>query len=485
MGETNSQGSSALAGYDYCGWIPCLSGNLDFSFMDVGLAGAYFPEPTDALNSVIAWLRDAVDPDMAVINYPRAGGATQDLFPCRRVVLNSWVEWRDVIKADGQFNVIAIGEVDSHAPFYTGAMRGYVCIYPRAYGRKRKLKVDDDAGRARGQAHADIYAILDQMVVISGRTEEERSALDAYWSELDRRFASGTPLGQSPHLDEVYVVEYEISADGLVFMKYVNDAVDASSRSDGHQSIIVRQAFYYLKYSLHRHKHHGRQADALTTTVACQKETPHAVSMALFSQLKREIVSGQRRAFEVSGSAVNAPNAAVDPIGVATYARALVAACHGRGWLDALSVEKLYAGLDRMVQSFSAASGREEKQRHQEQEAMQAARQWAALLLAYIGLMAVAYVNLFGADARLENPEDRADGLLKWLVGLDGAPLVFLFLFGVAVLVASVRMGKRMFGPVHSWPLVMPTIRAIRLYKAVKEFGARLFRRWTRSARVS
>lgn len=98
--------------YTHVGWIPCVTGHLDFGLTKVGLDG-------DTANG------RKRDKNKITVNFSSEGNTDNN---ARKVVLSSWVNWRDKLKGDGQFNVILAAKTNPSSNLDERHLSGYICI---------------------------------------------------------------------------------------------------------------------------------------------------------------------------------------------------------------------------------------------------------------------------------------------------------------------------------------------------------------------
>lgn len=129
----------SLEEFNFCGWIPCVSGHLDFRLMSVGLSGNYVPDISEGLieyfsSRISGYLSDErqnhQDKSKHSINYSK--NSPNDNRHGRRVVLQSWVNWRDrKVNGYGEFRAIVVAEASESDNLDEREMQGYICIFPR------------------------------------------------------------------------------------------------------------------------------------------------------------------------------------------------------------------------------------------------------------------------------------------------------------------------------------------------------------------
>jgi hypothetical protein len=91
--------------------------------------------------------------------------------------------------------------------------------------------------------------------------------------------------------DEFYQINFEMTESGIATLKVVTDKENIS---DQDEYVLCRQAFYFLKYSLHTHKHHSDTLDSLTTVHSINTDK-NKLGEKLIFDLKQSLVDINRR----------------------------------------------------------------------------------------------------------------------------------------------------------------------------------------------
>ncbi len=270
----------------YIGWIPCINGHLDFGLMRVGIKGGF---------------TNVKSKDSRVIeeNFTCSDrGDSHD----RRIVLQSKVDWRDSPEFpidSGEFRVIVTAEVNKSDSMDERRLIGNLLIYPLS-AEPRNTK----------QRHMMNVHHLCHLIESNENRHENFNRLNCITSAKEV-------------VDNLSYfscsVRFEIEPNGITHLNYnsENPTLDKGSRY-----LIARQAFYYLKYSIHTHKHHTAKQDSLTTITPIHGEDDTDKSIAglhLICQLKRELTFIQRIQ-NADGKEHPTNNAA----GIIAYAKSLI-----------------------------------------------------------------------------------------------------------------------------------------------------------------
>ncbi|WP_304637695.1 MULTISPECIES: hypothetical protein [Pseudoalteromonas] len=368
--------------YKFVGWIPCISGHLDFGLLNVGLQGGF----TNSKRK---------DPNSFCPNFAKVGFKDSH---ARRSVIQSWVDWKDRIDSDGDYRVCVISEANSSEDLNKREMYGTAVVYRKKYET------------AQGEYNC---TLLDALHDLNATYEQKaRNCTPSEWSSIQKELnqlweiavglvpTSSTPspsqqlFGESEEvMPDVYRVDFRIKADGLTYLSFVNlhgQSIEKNSEiirlTDEDRFIICRQIFYYLKYSLHVHKHHEHQADALTSIVP---NNPQA-GLKLVGQVKRELSAIKR--IQLFHKRLHHTSEAIGIIG---YLNSLLVALKDKGFLDDEDYEKELVRSCSLEKSFSGQSARIEDSFKKRSHISSTAKQTTMMMMSYVSLCLIAFINLF------------------------------------------------------------------------------------------
>lgn len=309
--------------FSHIGWVPCINGHLDFSLMSAGISGGFTHKETSD-NQVIEF------------NYSYEGAKGNHT---RSVVTQSKVGWKDSLhkKGDGDFRVIVLGKCNSSEDLDAREMEGRVVIYLSSSEPKR-----DKNG------HSDLpwFKLLHDM-----KRLECNSISDVNWSgtqkELNRIFLElSNELTFAKIKDRIdkhiYEVKFKVDSKGFLQLKLLNTTEEAKKV----EYVILRQAFYYLKYSLHSHKHHNTKIDSLTTIVPISSKKCHGLKM--LGQLKRDLTRTKR------AYASGANRTEHDEEGILAYMNSLNSSLYYKGGIDEEIYKRECAYIESLASSFKA-----------------------------------------------------------------------------------------------------------------------------------
>lgn len=249
--------------FEYIGWVPCVNGHLDFGLTRVGIKGG-FTDLTYKDNSII-----------------------EENFSCtkqldsheRRILLQSKVNWRDTEKFDkdkGHFRVTVTAETSPSQSMDKRSLTGNILIYPlgaepKSRDKRRQMNIFNLSHAIK--KNQDRLLNFNQLNKIVAGEESIDNFDDDYFS---------------------CSISFEIQANGITKLKYNNKNFGSDNET---RFLIARQAFYYLKYAIHTHKHHTTKEDSLTTITPIYDATNtdlNDAGLRLICQLKRELTALKR-----------------------------------------------------------------------------------------------------------------------------------------------------------------------------------------------
>lgn len=396
--------------HNYIGWIPCVGGHLDFGLIKPGISGKFTGV--------------GKDPKTSCVNFSPNGQADSHI---RNIAIQSWVDWKDTHKnADGRSRVCLIASVKPSEDLDARKLTGSLIIYPKVYeerGKKHKARLLDTI-------HALDFAIMSWSM--RDATKWDRAKL--FFSLLARKYIkkhykkhltlkkyenwedaqsifnrlwqstvnsipepggsrlpensvlrSDAEPGQYPN---IYRVDFEVEPNGITRVNF-NDLKTHRNGpvyiTDEDRFVICRQAFYYIKYSLHTHKHHGHQQDAMTTIVQNNKNA----GLRLLGQIKRELTGIKRlQRYKMQR------HHSAESLGIIAYANSLCVSLRQSNLLNSLIYEREMERLKALKSSFeSQLDSLAEK--HKLREILKSDKRFfTSLILAGLSLFVILAVNL-------------------------------------------------------------------------------------------
>ena len=281
----------------------------------------------------------------------------------RRIIIQSKVDWRDTDHDDydGQFRVILVAQSDESANLDDRNLKGKIVIYPtseEAENREDREKLPWFELIHTAKSKLEIYkSSRDQW-------ENSRKELNEKYDELDRFL---THNNMKNHINNhFHAVHFEVSPQG--FAKLGIDS-DETSIDEEEKYVVLRQAFYYLKYSIHFHKHHHQKEDSLTTIIpleqcgecdACKDKEKCVKSnniegLKMLGQLKRELTH-LKRTYSSGGQ-----KAYGEELGILSYMGSLCASLKHANYLCNDTYERECKYIDSLTSSFNVQANKRDK----------------------------------------------------------------------------------------------------------------------------
>jgi len=257
--------------YSHIGWIPCISGHLFFKYTSCGLG-------TDSV--------------VIETNYLEKHGKTYT----RHVIVSSVVDWKDhdgggrpPRPLNGEYRVTLLSRFEP----YSEQIKGTVFILPNAQVQKDYASVNKHI--------CNIRTLSKKGENINQEYERLHSAL------LESQLS--------------YEVAFQLTRKGFIYLKFINKQSNQDAETT---ETVVRQAYYYAKYSWHKHKHHSDTAESLTRAHRISSCKPN-IGMALITDLKDSLVTLKRN-FHISDH-----QGLSHSKGITSYANSLILSCHRQG----------------------------------------------------------------------------------------------------------------------------------------------------------
>lgn len=309
--------------FTHLGWIPCINGHLDFGLMKPSINGGF----TNL---------KGIDKKITSVSYSHS--FRNNFHHARRFMMQSKVDWRDTVKInyDGWFRVFLIAESNESDSLDERNLDGHIYIYQAILEPKKRKQRQD--------------------LLQFSEIHEAKKKLDNYkknpenysWPDvtlqLDQHYENLSNCFQT--MQEAYAVRFKVDHNGITYLN-----IDPSCKVDDETAyVIIRQAFYYLKYSLHEHKHHDNQTDSLTTITPFKNtdEEKSACALKLIGQLKRELTT-IKRSYSLGEKVQHS-----DAQGIISYLNSLIETCYQSKFIDKETKDREKEYLKSVSSSFSA-----------------------------------------------------------------------------------------------------------------------------------
>ncbi len=340
--------------YQYLGWIPCISGHLDFGLMKPGISGGF-------TNKTIK------DGKTNHINF---GYLAQKDHHARRIMLQSRVNWRDRLSSndyDGSFRVLVLAEASEESCMDSRQLQGSLYLYPTA--EQEGSKPENHQKSWFREIHR-AQELNDQSNHGGNGWNETRKELNSCYINLQRTLDS----------EGFWRVDFKATSGGLVYLKVPTESY--RTLTDQEKFLITRQAYYYIKYSLHSHKHHQAEQDSLTSIVPYDSSTDSSrnAALKLLCQLKRELTHIKRTLTREQRLYSD------DALGILSYMGSLLTTLHTSGMIndDLFKREESYIGSLRS--SFQTQESRSKNYRAIEDSTRSTYRVYIGWVLALLSL---------------------------------------------------------------------------------------------------
>ena len=261
---------------NYVGWVPCLSGQLVFELVECGL-------------------KDNAYDTTEIIHHARDNNGK--IIEC--ILLQSTVNWKDFGGTDlhGLWSVILFSKRILGSNYHEGS------VYFMPKGGDDSPSWNDALDLARNinlQLNTELSPdVLTQLLDFEG-------------------IINNTCLPST----NCFRAKFRLEHDGIV-------GLESLAKEKDEQKIIARQAYYYIKYAWHKHRHHDSRAETLTTIHnVCLSNRKEYIAEVLIDDLKRNLVQFKRDADHTSHREM------LKAKGIISYAKALVEIMKSRGLID-------------------------------------------------------------------------------------------------------------------------------------------------------
>lgn len=408
--DKTHQGKPSEKKHNYIGWIPCVGGHLDFGLIKPGISGKFTGV--------------GKDPKTSIVNFSPTDQADSHI---RNIAIQSWVDWNDTHKdADGRSRVCLIASVKKSENLDARKLTGSLVIYPKAYeerGRKHKARLLDTihaldfAIMSWGMRNATKWERTKLFCSLAARKyikkqykkpltlkryetwEDAKNIFRRLWQSTvdsipkpgDSRSPEKSVLrsdaepGKYPN---IYRVDFEVEANGITYVHFNDLQTHRNGQvyiTDEDRFIICRQAFYYIKYSLHTHKHHGHQQDAMTTIV----QNNENAGLRLLGQIKRELTGIKRlQRYKMQR------HHSAESIGIIAYANSLCVSLRQSNLFNSSTYEREMERLKALKASFESQFD-SLAEVHKLREVLKSDKRFlTSLILAGLSLFVILAVNL-------------------------------------------------------------------------------------------
>lgn len=356
--------------YSHIGWIPCINGHLDFGLMVPGIVGSF---TNDSLK----------DLKTTSINY---GYLYRDSHHARKIILQSKVDWKDNNNKDfnGDFRVILLAKANESDNLDKRTLSGSIYIYPL------NSEPPLDEGKSSLSWFEPIHSANDSLkqyrVNNIKNWENVRKKLNSDYLSLNHALNN---FANNPIKEHFYKINFEVNASGLTKLSLA--CTDTVNIQNTEKYLVIRQAFYYVKYSLHSHKHHFAQEDSLTTVIPIETDQKlnFQTGLRLLGQLKRELTS-IKRTYSNGGN-----RTFCDEQGILAYMSSFCVSLKRDGYLCEELYNREIEYLKSVKTSFSVQTDKQDKRSNRIEEIKSTYRAYVALGLSLISVVWFTVVKNF------------------------------------------------------------------------------------------
>ena len=413
----------------FLGWVPCLSGRLRFSLS----------EPVH------------VHYDRFVFNnaFPLTKTAP-DYSTRRHVLVSSAYDWQDS-GGVGLARMVVIA----------------TAVTPeRLVGNVYFIPLPDKPSRDFKRGQQELCERLLEIESKYGNDQGDRERLERILDISDCiQQSSGNRLvdhlGAMPDA-EGFLVQFEIDIAGFTYLCFIGKKEKLGNRffcpdgvSSDDSGLLVRQAFYYLKYLFHKHSHHDHSTDSLTT-VHRLCANGDAMSLVLLKDIEEVLVDIKR----------DQKLPLMDHEGISSYARSLLVSCEQKLGFGGGEDKKKRPQIHRAyLDNLTASIGRERRHHPLFRQRLQSNLRLVNVLLATLFLFITPFMLVIIARANLTGLCDRGsidiakhflairlmEEMLCGEYPLSGLLLFYLVIGGLAFSISMFLDKKTAFSPAARW----------------------------------
>lgn len=280
----------ASSDYQYVGWVPCVTGQICYGFAEsnLGLDDTKFSAVFKEFKNIRSCNK-------------------------HQIALISIVNWKDRSQGDGLWQVFLVARTDKDSNLV-----GSVFIYPK----EKREKIQDK------------IALFHQLRSHDG---DDINGINENFSALKNELELFSDK-------EFYQINFQMNESGIARFSVIKGGDNQEKQLDDY--VLCRQSFYYLKFSLHKHKHHPDNVDSLTTI---HPLTEPNVGRSLVFDLKQSLIDIKR------SQDVSSNNREFNFSGITSYMRSLIQACLKENLMTKSDYEdelKFVSNTERSYQSL-------------------------------------------------------------------------------------------------------------------------------------
>ncbi|WP_394228402.1 hypothetical protein [Pseudoalteromonas spongiae] len=315
--------------YQFVAWVPCLTGQLSYSVCEAALGD-----------------------EGTKFSFTYKSSKEQRSCQKHKIALTSVVNWRDRKKSDGRWNVFMVAETCSESKHLFGS----VYISPAALSH-------------------NIEHLKDEFRQLRKMDECPESEVNSAFAKFEKNVRGFT---DSQHANsekgcEYYRVDFFLHNCGLTYLKAMRsgDGIEQSLND----YVLCRQSFYYLKFALHKHKHHPSNIDSVTTVHPLLEDKEELGNHLLFD-LKQSLIDIKR--------AAGAEKTQFNFLGITSYKRSLIEACKKHALMSDDAYKRELSLADNTEKSYSAIQDKVNSEQRKSIDSRNEARQVILLIFAIL-----------------------------------------------------------------------------------------------------
>lgn len=349
--------------FAYIGWIPCLSGSLCFDFLNPGIGKQ----------------RDSLLFD--------------DGF--QSSIIYADIDWKDSRnpEKDGKFSVVLFSQTNDSLSVLNGS--AFICP-------------QDIIGELWADRIKYIKANLEHSIEggnqEKGREEKEKY-FNPFWCEVSQKTDK-----------ELYEIRFVVDPYGftrVVYNNYFDDSREVAATAS-------RQAFYFIKYALHQHKHHPHEDDSLTTVFDLKNPSS---SKELFNDLVRQVIRLKRHYDAIDYKDTKHS-------GIIAYSYSLLESLYQKGKVNGNEYSSNKNYLNNIEKSLSSLDSVKEQKDAHKQSAFVRAFQRLSAIIAALGIWLIGYRSLLGKSERSDVVASAAyEQMFSTAYGFAAFTILFIGLF--------------------------------------------------------
>ncbi|WP_156790400.1 hypothetical protein [Alcanivorax sp. DG881] len=185
----------------------------------------------------------------------------------------------------------------------------------------------------------------------------------------------------------VYVLAFSVHKSGITFLS--TKKINTPDNEPQSASTLARQAFYFIKYCLHRHKHHPKSIDSITTTEEIFSDNDkRSPAKKIIDQLIRSLVELKRLYSDLGKSEGNRH------IGLIAYTRSLAQIIKEHKLEKPEYCDSILIYLENFEKSFSAIRQERHEKSEKKSKSITLSLQITSFLLASFFAFTVISFNL-------------------------------------------------------------------------------------------